>query len=217
MDHWDPALINSLATVRPVILIDNAGVGRSGGQVPETLQGWAQHYMDVVVKGLGISHFDVAGFSMGGMAAQMLALNAPSAGADVIIRSLILLGTMPSFGEGVSHADRVAYNQLRAATSDTEQREAFLATLFDKSPASQAAGQAAWDRIVGARKDRCDHLGAEGAKRQGNALVNFLDPAKAAGGSYNRFDELQMPVLIAAGMFILEPRETNMQGQRYIC
>lgn len=201
MDHWDPVLINTLAAARPVILIDNAGVGRSGGEVPESVQGWAQHYLDVMVKGLGISHFDVAGFSMGGMVAQVLALNAALVGTDVLIRSLILLGTMPSVGDGVTHADRAAYNQLRAATSHEEQRAAFLATLFEKTPTSQAAGKAAWDRITNARKGRVDHVGPEGTKRQGTALVNFLDPKKAAEGSYGRLDELQVPVLIATGNY----------------
>ncbi|KAJ3495725.1 hypothetical protein NLG97_g3190 [Lecanicillium saksenae] len=210
MDHWDPVLINTLAAARPVILIDNAGVGRSGGQVPETLQGWAQHYLDVMVKGLGISHFDVAGFSMGGMVAQILTLNAALAGADVIVRSLVLLGTMPSVGEGVTHADRAAYNQLRAAASHEEQRAAFLANLFEKSPTSQAAGKAAWDRITSARKERLDHVGAEGTKRQGAALVNFLDPTKATDGSFNRLDELQMPVLIATGSLLYPTRNVRL-------
>lgn len=199
MDHWDPALINPLAAARPVILVDNAGVGRSGGQVPETFHSWAQHYLDFLVRGLGVSHFDVAGFSMGGMVAQLLALNAPSAGVDVIVRSLLLLGTMPSVGDGVTHGDRAAYNKLREAASQEEQRVAFLATLFDGSTTSQSAGQAAWDRIVGARRDRVAHVGPEGTKRQGAALANFMDPSKAADGSYNRFEELRMPVLIADG------------------
>src|SRR4051812_35985445 len=34
-DHWDPLLINALAAIRLVILIDNAGAGKSGGEVPE--------------------------------------------------------------------------------------------------------------------------------------------------------------------------------------
>ncbi|KHN96065.1 hydrolase, alpha/beta hydrolase fold family [Metarhizium album ARSEF 1941] len=33
MDHWDPALINPLAARRPVVLIDDAGVGRSRGDL----------------------------------------------------------------------------------------------------------------------------------------------------------------------------------------
>ena len=31
MDSWDPAVINALADSRPVLVFDNAGVGKSSG------------------------------------------------------------------------------------------------------------------------------------------------------------------------------------------
>jgi hypothetical protein len=43
MDLWDPLLINSLAASRPVIIFDQAGVGRSNGEVANTFQGWADN------------------------------------------------------------------------------------------------------------------------------------------------------------------------------
>lgn len=42
MDHWDPTFINPLAARRPIIILDNAGVGRSEGQIPTSFAGWAQ-------------------------------------------------------------------------------------------------------------------------------------------------------------------------------
>ena len=36
LDNWDPAVTDPLASGREVILFDNAGVGRSTGNVPET-------------------------------------------------------------------------------------------------------------------------------------------------------------------------------------
>jgi pimeloyl-ACP methyl ester carboxylesterase len=33
MDFWDPSLINALAKSRSIILFDNAGVGRSEGEI----------------------------------------------------------------------------------------------------------------------------------------------------------------------------------------
>ena len=39
MDHWDPAIINRLASQRPVILMDNSGVGESGGEFATTHAG----------------------------------------------------------------------------------------------------------------------------------------------------------------------------------
>jgi len=37
IDAWDPAVVNALATDRPVIAFDNAGVGRSTGQTPDNI------------------------------------------------------------------------------------------------------------------------------------------------------------------------------------
>ena len=43
LDNWDPAVTDPLAAGREVILFDNAGVGRSSGDVPQTVAGMAQH------------------------------------------------------------------------------------------------------------------------------------------------------------------------------
>ena len=43
LDNWDPAVTDPLASGREVILFDNAGVGRSSGDVPETIAGMAEH------------------------------------------------------------------------------------------------------------------------------------------------------------------------------
>ncbi|KAL5378166.1 hypothetical protein DPSP01_009277 [Paraphaeosphaeria sporulosa] len=36
-DHWDPTFINPLAATRPILLLDNSGVGRSEGAIPRPL------------------------------------------------------------------------------------------------------------------------------------------------------------------------------------
>jgi hypothetical protein len=37
MDNWDPAVVNGLAKDRPVVLFDNAGIARSGGETPDNV------------------------------------------------------------------------------------------------------------------------------------------------------------------------------------
>jgi pimeloyl-ACP methyl ester carboxylesterase len=39
MDHWDPALTDGFAQDREVILFNNAGVSRSSGEVPTSIEG----------------------------------------------------------------------------------------------------------------------------------------------------------------------------------
>ena len=75
MDHWDPALLNPLAKTRPILLFDSYGVGNPL-ETPPTFAAWADVAASLV-KTLGIKQVDVLGFSMGGMVAQMLALNHP--------------------------------------------------------------------------------------------------------------------------------------------
>lgn len=41
IDFWDPSLINALSLSRPLILLDNAGTGKSSGQILTTFHGWA--------------------------------------------------------------------------------------------------------------------------------------------------------------------------------
>ena len=194
MDHWDPALVNPLAANRPVILVDNAGVGRSGGEVPKTFAGWAEHYINVI-KALDLQQVDVLGFSMGGCVAQLVALNSPLG----LVRRLILCGTTPSTGPGTVTAPLDAFNQLKGAVTQQEQRDAFLKTFFTQTPHSQAAGVAAWDRIIQARTHRVDYVAPVAAHRQAIAFAKFMDPKQADAASYNRFSLLNLPVLIANG------------------
>src|SRR4029434_2173128 len=89
LDNWDPAVTDALASGREVILFDNAGVGRSGGSVPDTVRGMAAHAL-AVLDGLGVTACDVLGFSLGGMIAQQIALERPS-----MFHKMILVRTAP--------------------------------------------------------------------------------------------------------------------------
>jgi pimeloyl-ACP methyl ester carboxylesterase len=194
MDHWDPALVNPLAAARPLLLIDNAGVGYSDGEVPKSIPAWAENYLSVL-NVLGVQRVDVLGYSMGGCVAQLMALNGPQG----LVRRLILCGTTPSSGEGVVTAPLGPFNQLKAATTMEEHRAAFLSNFFVATQRSQAAGRAAWDRQVRARPVRVDYVPAAASHKQAIAFAKFMDPKQADAGTYNRLHELQIPVLIANG------------------
>jgi pimeloyl-ACP methyl ester carboxylesterase len=38
MDHWGPLVTDGLGASRPVVLFDNAGVGGSSGETPDTIE-----------------------------------------------------------------------------------------------------------------------------------------------------------------------------------
>jgi hypothetical protein len=51
LDNWDPAVTDTLAQGREVILFESAGVGRSTGEVPDTIQGMAAHLLAFAAAG----------------------------------------------------------------------------------------------------------------------------------------------------------------------
>ncbi|KAK5991049.1 Putative carbamate hydrolase RutD-like protein [Cladobotryum mycophilum] len=194
MDHWDPALLNPLAAQRPVLLIDNAGIGRSGGDIPDTLTEWATHYVNVI-HALGFRRVDLLGFSMGGCVVQLVALNTPD-----LVRRLILCGTGPSSGEGYVNPEPRPFKDLKSANTVERILAVYLANFFtEDSERSQAAGRAAWERITNARSERLPHIPPEAAHKQTRAYAKFMDPKNAQTATYNRLHELRLPVLIANG------------------
>src|SRR5512133_281116 len=54
LDNYDPAVVDPLASEREVILLDNAGIGRSTGSVPRTVQEMASHVL-AFLDGLGVT------------------------------------------------------------------------------------------------------------------------------------------------------------------
>jgi pimeloyl-ACP methyl ester carboxylesterase len=192
-DHWDPELIDPVAAVRQVILIDNSGVGKSSGTIPDTYTKWAQNVIDVV-NALKIPQADLFGFSMGGFVAQMTALNAPT-----VVRKLILAGTGPSAGEGIESGDPLATQLLATASNEREEHDAFLATFYSPTEKKQALGDKWWKRMNAARSNRSDYVSPEGTKAQIDAVVRWANRDFASEGSYDRLHELKIPVLVANG------------------
>jgi pimeloyl-ACP methyl ester carboxylesterase len=95
MNNFDPIHTNRLAQDRPVILVDYRGVGRSGGEMPDSMPATAADII-AFVKALGLKEIDLFGFSIGGMVAQQVVLDAPE-----LVRRILLAGTGPSGGEGM--------------------------------------------------------------------------------------------------------------------
>src|SRR5216117_3725022 len=135
LDNWDPAVTDPLVSGREVILFDNAGVGRSSGDVPETIAEMAGHAI-AFLDGLGIRTSDVLGFSLGGMVALQMVQDRPS-----MVRRMILVGTAPRGGEDVMHLERPS---LAKRIQDPTNRgyDVLKKIFFTSSAASQAGGEA---------------------------------------------------------------------------
>jgi pimeloyl-ACP methyl ester carboxylesterase len=188
MDHWDPALLNAIATKHRVIVFDNAGVGLSTGEAPDTFSGMAD---DVArfVRGLGIDRADFVGWSIGGMVAQALLVRHPQ-----LVRRAVLLATMPpggtieQFPPLSDDVRRVAGNP-RGGTDDD-----FLFLFFAGSESSRTAGRASLARLR--ERTGSPPVRAETMRNQVAALTDWY---RGASGILKSFRAIDRPVLVANG------------------
>ncbi len=188
MDNWDPAVTDGLAKEREVILFNNAGVSSSSGEVPTTCQGMGANAV-AFIKALGLAKVDVLGFSIGGFVAQEIALQAPD-----LVRRLVLVGTGPRGGEGMSNFTPEA-QEIFGGTYE-EPDHIWLPGFFTPSEASQAAGRAFLKRFRARSKDRDPDVNDKVAPAQSAAIVEWGAPRE------NPFEYLQaikQPSLVVNG------------------
>src|ERR1700692_14049 len=210
MDYWDPAVTDGLARGREVILFDNAGVSSSSGEVPTTFEQMAANAI-AFSRALGLKQVDLLGFSIGGMVAQEITLQAPD-----LVRKLILVGTGPRGGEGMASLTQVAKRIFGAPYDPPE--HLWLAVLFSPSEAAQAAGKEFLKR---------KHLRPEGRDPEVNdkvspAQVEAMDKwGVQKKGSYDYLKTIKQPTLVVNGSndvimptvnsFIMEQNIPNAQ------
>jgi pimeloyl-ACP methyl ester carboxylesterase len=190
LDNWDPAVTDPLATGREVILFESAGLGRSTGQVPQTIAGMAVHAL-AFLDGLGLKTCDVLGFSLGGMVAQQMALNRPA-----VFRRMMLVGTAPRGGEDIMHLDKPIL--ARHLGDPKLQGYAVLQKIFfAPTPSSQAAGAAFIGRLMQRKADREPVSGAEVAKAQ---IAAFRDWERFSGERFADLASIRQPILVINGI-----------------
>jgi pimeloyl-ACP methyl ester carboxylesterase len=190
LDNWDPAITDILASGREVILFDNAGIGRSTGKVPETVQGMATHAL-AFLDALGLERVDLLGFSLGGMVAQEIALARPS-----LVRKMLLVGTAPEGGEEIMHLENPKLKQIFASNLTAPQR--LVKLFFAPSASSQAAGEAFIARLAQRDRDREPVSGPEVAKAQ---IAAFRAWESFAGERFAKLRKISQPCLVVSGVF----------------
>jgi pimeloyl-ACP methyl ester carboxylesterase len=184
MDHWDPAVTDGLAGNREVILFNNAGVSNSSGRVPTSVQEMGANAI-AFVRALGLTKIDALGFSIGGMVAQEIAIQAPD-----LVRRLILVGTGPRGADMATSRSA----EIFAATYDSPEY-LWLAVHFSPSTSSQAAGLAFLERKF-SRDDRDPEVSEEAASAQREAIGKYIAPA---GSVPDHLKNIRQPTLIVQG------------------
>ena len=190
LDNWDPALTDALASGRELILFDNAGVGRSSGEVPTTVAEMATHAL-TFLDAIHLSRCDILGFSLGGMVAQQLALYRPER-----VRRLILAGTAPRGGE---HIMNLETPRIAQALRDPSNKgySVLQKIFFPDTPSAQAAGAELVDRLS-ART--IDLEGPSGPQVAGAQMAAFREWDKPNGERFAYLRSVRHPTLVVNGV-----------------
>src|SRR6202163_492016 len=210
MDYWGPTVTDGLAREREVILFNNAGVSSSSGEVSTTFEQMGANAV-AFSRALGLNKADVLGFSIGGMVAQEIALQAPD-----LVRKLILVGTVLCGGHAMESMTQVAKRIFGAVYDPPEHM--WLAVLFSPSEAAQAAGKEFLKR---------KHLRQEGRDPEVNdkvspAQIEAMDKwGVQQEGSYGYLKTIKQPTFVVNGSndvimppinsFIMEQNIPNAQ------
>jgi pimeloyl-ACP methyl ester carboxylesterase len=190
LDNWDPAVTDPLASGRDVILFDNAGIGRSTGTVPQTVEGMAAHAL-AFLDGLGLEACDVLGFSLGGMVAQQMVLHRPA-----VFRRMLLVGTAPRGGEEIMHLQKPSL--ARYFNDASLQGYAILQKIFFAPTASsQSAGEAFIGRLGLREEDRDPASGPGVASAQ---LAAFREWEQFTGERFADLKRIGQPTLVVNGL-----------------
>jgi pimeloyl-ACP methyl ester carboxylesterase len=184
LDAWDPALTNSLAQEQEVILFDNAGVGASEGQTPLTVIEMTK-FCVAFCRELGLKAVNVVGFSLGGMIAQQMGLEYPD-----LVKHLILLGTGPRGGEGLTFTELSPEEQADPVAF-------LLGAFFTSSETSRKAGMEYIKRTEFRRENRDRAVSRDSAVAQLAAIREWGTIPKTERFAYLK--KITQPVLIVHG------------------
>ncbi|WAG76856.1 alpha/beta hydrolase [Metapseudomonas furukawaii] len=146
MDDWDPAFLDGLAEQGfRVHLFDYSGLGHSSGQPTYDPASLARDTLDLI-GALELDKVVLCGWSIGGVAAQLVHLQAPQR-----LSHLVLIGTTPP-GQLVKTAEPLFY-ELAARENDFED---FVHLFFEPaSDASRDAAARSAARIAERTEGRC--------------------------------------------------------------
>jgi pimeloyl-ACP methyl ester carboxylesterase len=191
LDFWDPAVTDPIAQGREVILFENAGLGRSSGEVPDTMAGMAAHVL-AFADAVGLTRVDLLGFSLGGVLAQLVALERPS-----LVRKMLLVGTAPEGGDDIMRLEKP---ELKRILDDPKVQgfDRLVKLFFTPSETSQTAGRAYAERLAARREDREPAAGPNVAAAQ---LTAFRAWERGDGGErFAKLHQIRQPCLVVNGV-----------------
>jgi pimeloyl-ACP methyl ester carboxylesterase len=185
LDNWDPRVVDGIAAQHHVITFDNRGVGASSGKVPDTVEAMANDAV-TFIRALGFEQVDILGFSLGGMIAQVIALQEPQ-----LVRKLILTGTGPAGGEGIDKVTRISNLDIARAVLTLRDPKTYL--FFTRTPNGKRSAKEFLARLKERTENRDKAMSLSGYRAQLKAIHRWglQEPADLS--------VIEQPVLVANG------------------
>jgi pimeloyl-ACP methyl ester carboxylesterase len=185
LDNWDPRIIDGIAAKHHVVIFDNRGVGASTGEPAKSIEQMADDAI-TFIQAKGFKKVDLFGFSMGGMISQEIALKQPQ-----LIRKMILSGTGPAGGIGISTVGRVSNWDLVRGMATRQDPKVYL--FFTRTDNGKAAAKQFVQRINERTENRDKEITLTAYRAQLKALKKWGNKKPTD------LSIIQQPVLVANG------------------
>ena len=185
LDNWDPRIIDGIAAKHHVVIFDNRGIGASTGEPAKSIEQMADDAI-TFIQAKGFKQVDLFGFSMGGMISQEIVLKQPQ-----LIRKMILSGTGPAGGTGISTVGRVSNWDLVRGMATRQDPKVYL--FFTRTENGKAAAKEFVQRINERTENRDKEITLTAYRAQLKALKKWGNKKPAD------LSIIQQPVLVANG------------------
>lgn len=185
LDNCDPRIMDAIAANRHIISFDYRGVGATTGEQGTSIADMAKDAI-AFIHALGYTQVDIIAFSMGGFITQELLLAEPQ-----LVRKIILAGTGPRGGEGVSAVVGLTYKDILKGLLTFRDPKFYL--FFTQNKVGKQAARDFLKRLKERTKNRDKKVKLSVLKKQLKAIETWGHEAPADLSVFKH------PVLVANG------------------
>ena len=162
LDNCDPRIMDGLAAQHEIISFDYRGVGGTSGTDATSIQDMAKDAL-AFIKAMGFTKVDIMAFSMGGFISQELMAMEPT-----LVRRIILAGTGPRGGKGVSDVVGLTYRDILRGAFTLRDPKFYL--FFNWSEGGRNAARPFLARLKERKQDRDPAVQIRSLRAQLNAI-----------------------------------------------
>jgi pimeloyl-ACP methyl ester carboxylesterase len=185
LDNCDPKIMDAIAAKRHIISFDYRGVGATTGKQGTSIPDMAKDAI-AFIHALGYKQVDIVAFSMGGFITQELLLVEPT-----LARKIILAGTGPRGGQGVSDVVGLTYKDIFKGIFTFRDPKFYL--FFTQNKVGKDAARDFLKRLKERTENRDKKVKLSVLKKQLKAIKDWGNDKPADLSVFNH------PILVANG------------------